>query len=517
MIFRSLYPDVEIPTATAPEYVLGRVRERADRPALIDGPTGRVLTYGEVDDGARRVAAGLRARGIGRGDVVVFHLPNVPEWAPLFLGALLAGAAVSGSNPLSPADDLARQLQMSRAKLLVTVTPLLDAAGEAARRVGIDTIVLADGGGPPLAALVATEPIDAPAELDPAHDLAALPFSSGTSGRPKGVMLTHRNLVAVLEQVQALYHYGENSVTVGVLPFFHIFGLQVLLNLVLRSGATCVTMPRFDLQLFLDVIEQHRVTHLSIVPPIALALATHPAAAEHDLSSIEAVLCGAAPLDAVLQERLSDRLGVPVVQGYGMTETSLAIAVCPMGKTSPPGVAGQLIPNVEARVVDVATGEERGVDEEGELCVRGPNIMEGYLDDPEATAATIEPDGWMHTGDVTRIDADGYISVVDRVKELIKYKGYQVAPAELEGLLLTHAAVADVAVIPSPDPEAGEVPKAFVVLREEVEPDEIVAFVAERVAPYKRVRRIEVVEEIPKSPTGKILRRVLVDRERGAH
>jgi acyl-CoA synthetase (AMP-forming)/AMP-acid ligase II len=328
-------------------------------------------------------------------------------------------------------------------------------------------------------------------------------------------MLTHGNLVANLVQSAAALPLHGEDVVIAVLPFFHIYGLQVILNGGLRAGATLVVLPRFDLETFLRAIQQHRATWAFVVPPIALALAKHPAVDGFDLSSLRQVLSGAAPLSADLARAVTRRLGCRMLQGYGMTETS-PVTHTNSGPTveTKPGSVGALVANTEGRIVDPETGRDLGPGEQGEICVRGPQIMKGYLGRPEATAAMIDKDAWLHTGDIGYADADGDFFVVDRLKELIKYKGCPVAPAELEALLLTHPAVADVAVIPSPDDEAGEVPKAFVVTRAQVTPEELMAFVAERVAPTKRVRRLEMIDQIPKSPSGKILRRVLVDRER---
>jgi len=367
----------------------------------------------------------------------------------------------------------------------------------------------------PFAALLDNDGDPPAVSIDPTNDLAVLPYSSGTSGRPKGVMLTHRNLVAVTRQVEAQAQIDETWRTLGILPFFHIYGQAVLMNFPLYLGGLCVTMPRFDLAEFLRLIQEYRLTHLYVVPPIVLALAKHPLVDQFDLSSLRLVGCGAAPLDEELQRACAERLGCLVTQGYGMTETSLACHTTPQDPARVRrGSVGLTLTNMESKIIDVVTGAELPAGERGEICVRGPNVMRGYWNDPEATARTIDAEGWLHTGDVGYADADGYFYVVDRVKELIKYKGMQVAPAELEGLLLSHPAVADAAVIPSPDEEAGEVPKAFVVLRTPLATAELMDWVAGRVAPHKKIRRMAVVDAIPKSASGKILRRVLVEQER---
>src|SRR4029079_14722083 len=363
--------------------------------------------------------------------------------------------------------------------------------------------------------LIKATDVPPPALAADPEAVVALPYSSGTTGLPKCVMRTHATLVANLAQSAAALPLEGHDVVIAVLPFFHIYGLQVILNGGLRAGATLVVLPRFDLETFLRAIQQHRATWAFVVPPIALALAKHPAVDGFDLSSLRQVLSGAAPLSADLARAVTKRLGCRMLQGYGMTETS-PVTHTNSGPTveTKPGSVGALVANTEGRIVDPESGRGPGPGEQGEICVRGPQIMKGYLGKPEATADMIDKDGWLHTGDIGYVDEDGDFYVVDRLKELIKYKGCPVAPAELEALLLTHPAVADVAVIPSPDDEAGEVPKAFVVTRAQVTPEELMAFVAERVAPTKRVRRLEMIDQIPKSPSGKILRRVLVDRER---
>jgi acyl-CoA synthetase (AMP-forming)/AMP-acid ligase II len=292
-----------------------------------------------------------------------------------------------------------------------------------------------------------------------------------------------------------------------------VFGLQVLLNLGLAAGATLVVLPRFEIESFLTAVERYGVTYTALVPPVVLILSTHEAVDRYDLSRLQRINCGAAPLSAAVSNACSSRLDCAVEQGYGLTETAPVTHITIPGRNTE-GRVGPLVPNTEAKIVDLVSGESLGPNSPGELWVRGPQTMKGYLNRPEATAAMIDEDGWLHTGDIACVDGEGSFAIVDRLKELIKYKAYQVAPAELEAVLLTHPAVADVAVIPSPDLETGEVPKAFVVLRSPANAEELMAFVAERVAPHKKVRRVEFIDRIPKSPTGKILRRVLVEQER---
>src|SRR5262245_18690659 len=516
-IVLSPHPDVTIPDLALHEFVLADAVGRADQAALIDGPSGRTLTYGQLAGGVRRVAAGLAARGLAKGDVFAIFSPNLPEYALAFYGVSAAGGTNTTVRPPHNADQPANPPNDAGARFLLTVPPFLDKALDAAGRSGVEEVfVLGEAeDATPFASLLAAGDTAPGIEIDPATDLVALPYSSGTTGLPKGVMLSHHNLVANLCQGEPVLLAGEGERLIAVLPFFHIYGLVVLMASALARGSTLVTMPRFDLEQFLSLLQDQRITRAYLAPPIVLALAKHPLVDAYDLSSLKSVFSGATPMDASREQACTDRLGCEVIQGWGLTETSPVVTTNYNAPRGPqPGSVGVPLPNTEMRVVDPATGADVSRGETGELLVRGPQVMQGYLNAPEATAAMLDPDGWLHTGDLGRIDEDGYVYIVDRVKELIKYKGLQVAPAELEAVLLTHPKVGDAAVVRFPDEEAGEVPKAFVVAREPVDPEELMGFVAERVAPYKKVRQVEFVDEIPKAASGKILRRVLMDRDR---
>jgi acyl-CoA synthetase (AMP-forming)/AMP-acid ligase II len=506
-------PAPAIPDVDLAAFTLAKSAELGGKPALIDGPSGRTITFAELAVQVDALAGALAARGIGRGDVVALFLPNLPEYAVIFQGVLRANATNTTANPLYTDRELGHQLTNSGASMLFTVAAFLDTARVAAEQAGITDIVLvdqADGDDPTLADLLAEGAAPPRVDIDPATDLAVLPYSSGTTGMPKGVMLTHRNLIANVLQIDEVFRITPDDVLVGCLPFFHIYGQTVIMNLGLRNGATVVTMPRFDLEQFLGLIAKYGVTLANVVPPIALALAKHPAIDDADLSSLRLIMSGAAPLGAELSNAVATRIDVPTIQGYGMTETSPVTHISP---TEPDrikgGSIGLPVPGTESRLVDPESGEDGT---RGELWVRGPQVMAGYLNNEEATKHTIDPEGWLHTGDIAEIDDDGYYAIVDRLKELIKYKGFQVPPAELEAILITHPAIADCAVIGVPDEEAGELPKAFLVVSGEVTDDEIKAFVAEKVSPQKKVRLIERIDEIPKSAAGKILRRQLAGK-----
>jgi acyl-CoA synthetase (AMP-forming)/AMP-acid ligase II len=519
-VYPSPHPDVEIPDRALTPFLLDRVRELGDRPAFVEGPSGRTVTYADLDRGIHALAGGLAARGFGKGDVFAMYLPNVPEYPIAFHGVALAGGTVTTINPLYTADELAFQLNDAGASRLLTIPQFLEVAREAAGRAGVEEVYVlgeADGAAPFSSLFDASAPVPE-VDIDPAEDVLVMPYSSGTTGGPKGVMLTHRNLIANLLQSEGVHPIDEGDRLLGVLPFFHIYGQTVIMNMGMHLGATVVTMPRFDLEQFLGVMQDHRVTFAHLVPPIVLALAKHPAVDAFDLSSLRIVFSGAAPLGPELEQACARRLGIKVIQGYGMTETSPVTHVRALDDAAHPGSIGPPVASTEARVIDWATGEDVAAGTDGELLVRGPQVMKGYLNNPEATARTIDGQGWLHTGDIARADEDGVFFIVDRLKELIKYKGFQVPPAELEAILLTHPAVADAAVVGSPDEEAGELPKAFVVVKPDAEAtgDELIAFVSEHVSPQKRIRLVEFTDAIPKSASGKILRRVLVDRERAA-
>ena len=515
MIYPSPHPPLDIPDTPLADFVLARAAARGSRPALVDSVSGCAISYAELPGLVDRAAAGLARLGLSKRDVCAIISANTIEYPIAVLALARLGVAATTASPLYTKDDLARHLADSGARVLITATSLAPTWSASADRVEhVFTFdrpdaasrarwfgeLLAEPGPPPDVA------------IEPDH-LFALPYSSGTTGLPKGVMLTHRNIVSNILQTDAASHYvHDEDVTVAFLPFFHIYGLTVICMLGLWSGATLVVMPRFELEPYLDLVERHRATLLHIVPPVVVALAKHPSVAGHDFSSIRKLFSGAAPLRADVIAQCMSRVGCVLQQGYGLTETSPATHVTSDDPAAIKyGSIGVPVANTEARIVDPATRHDVAPGQDGEIWIRGPQVMRGYLNCPDATRATIDEEGWLHTGDIGHADQDGHFYIVDRLKELIKYKGMQVAPAELESLLLSHPAVADAAVVPLPSEECGEIPRAFVVLKAPATAEELMAFVASKVAPYKKVRRLDFIDAIPKSPSGKILRRLLRD------
>ena len=518
---RSSYPDIEIPSASVYEVLFGGLDDAdLDRVALVDGTSGDETSYRQLIAQIDALAGSLAARGLEVGDRVGILCPNIPAFATVFHGVLRAGGTATTINSLYTVGEIANQLTSAGATWLFTVSPLFPQAAEAAKAAGIpdDRLVVIDGaeGHPSLHDLLFDRAAPPEVSFDPATHLAVLPYSSGTTGRPKGVQLTHRNIVANVLQSAELIPLTREDRVLAVLPFFHIYGMTVLLDFALLRRATLVTMPKFDLAEFLRITSDQRCSWVFIAPPIAVALAKHPLVDEYDLSAVKVIFSGAAPLDRSLSEAVAARLDCIVCQGYGMTETSPVTHVLPVGATElDRSSIGRALPNTECRLIDLESGADVEVPEEGpsapgELLIRGPQVMTGYLDDEEATRHAIDDEGWLHTGDIATVDADGVYTIVDRLKELIKYKGYQVAPAVLEAVLLSHPEVVDCAVIGVADDDGQEVPKAFVVRRgDELDEAAVMAFVTERVAPHEKVRLVEFIDVIPKSTSGKILRKDL--------
>jgi 4-coumarate--CoA ligase len=483
------------------DYVFVRAHEHPDRTAIVEVESGRSLTYRQLAERIRLGRARLAEAGARPGDVVALMAPNGIDYPVAFHAVVSLGAVVTTMNPNYTSDELSHQLRDAQASVLLCSPTHVEHAQAAMAGTDVRALI-------PLPELTDFAATADPGPVTDSTAVAALPYSSGTTGLPKGVMLTHANLVAQLDACAAGAPIEAGEVALAVLPFFHIFGMQVILNNVLAQGGTIVTMRRFDLEPALATVERHRVSHLFVVPPIVLALAQHPAVADYDLSSLRWILSGAAPLGADVAKAAGDRIGCPVRQGYGMTETAGATHL--PHPTGGPDTSGVALPGLECRIAG-PDGEALPTGGEGEVWLRGGQIMAGYWGHPDATAVTVDPEGWLRTGDIGRVDEHGNLTLIDRIKELFKCNGFQVAPAELEAVLITHPAVRDAAVVGVPDPAAGEVPKAFVVLREGATATaaELVEFLDGRLAGYKRIRHLEFIEAVPRNPSGKILRREL--------
>jgi acyl-CoA synthetase (AMP-forming)/AMP-acid ligase II len=501
----------QVPAQTVPQFIRQRMRRDPAAVAVVDGLTGLEISCGQLDHLIGRCAAGWAAQGLRPGDALLICSPNSIEWVIVALGAMAAGGRVSGANPAYTVPELTHQMRDSGARFAFTLPALLDNVRQAAAAAGCERIVV-DGeaeGCLSLATLLATTDAEPAVPQNPGT-LALLPYSSGTTGLSKGVMLTHRAIVSnVCQTLHAMEPPEHGVVMLAFLPMFHAMGFALTTLCGLAHGSKLVTLPRFEPQAFLQAIATHRVTDLIAVPPVMQFMAAHPMLDQFDLKSLRIVGAGGAPMSAALEARVSQRLGVPCTQGYGMTEVTAVLTLGFTPATMRPGSVGKLLPAVQMRVVDPATGHDMRYGQEGELWFRGPQLFSGYLNNPQASAATLTSDGWIRTGDLGHVDTDGFVFITDRLKELIKVKGMQVAPAELEALLVTHPAVADAAVIGRPDERAGEVAVAYLVARGALDPDALKSWLSERVAPHKQLADVVLVEAIPKNPSGKLLRRVL--------
>ena len=492
-------------------------REVGDKPALLMGD--RSVSFREVDQLSDRLAAALAKRGVRPGDRVTIFMPNSIEFVIAFYGALKAGGVVNPINAQSKEREIRFQVGDAGATAVLydaALAPVVDAVRSDLGSVRVFAVTgdeAPDGVERFDDLLVGNEAgISVPLGM---NDLAALPYTSGTTGFPKGVMLTHANLTANQQQFFAAVPVRRDDVFLNVLPYFHIYALNLLMTGAISLGATQVIMPRFDMVEYCTLVERRRATVCFIVPPIVLGLAMSPEVEKHDFSSVRFFFSGAAPLAPDPAKRMIQRIGKPIIQGYGLTETSPVTHANPIDAPVLESI-GVVVAGTEDKIVDLETGTKTLPNGEvGEICVRGPQVMRGYWNKPQDTADVIR-DGWFHTGDVGRRDDKGYVFIVDRKKEFIKYKGFGVGPAEVEAVLCEHPAVADAGVIGKANEEAGEIPKAFVQLRPNAQAtaDELIAFVKERIADYKRVREIEFIDKVPRTASGKILRRELAELER---
>ncbi|XP_019444593.1 PREDICTED: 4-coumarate--CoA ligase 2 [Lupinus angustifolius] len=523
-VFKSKLPDIplsnHLPLHT---YCFQNLSQFSNRPCLIVGSASKTYTYAETYLLCRKVAAGFSKLGIGKGDVIMILLQNSAEFVFSFIAASMIGAVATTANPFYTSAEIFKQLSVSKAKLIVTQSIYVEKLREHAK-IGEDFVVITVDDAPEdclhFSVVSEGDENEVPeVEIQP-DDTVALPFSSGTTGLPKGVILTHKSLTtSVAQQVDGenpnLYLTPED-VLLCVLPLFHIFSLNSVLLCALRAGSAVLLMHKFEIGSLLQFIQRYRVSVAMVVPPLVLALAKNPTVAEFDLSSIRLVLSGAAPLGKELEEALHSRVPQAVLgQGYGMTEAGPVLSMClGFAKQAFPiksGSCGTVVRNAELKIIDPQSRISLGYNQPGEICIRGQQIMKGYLNDEKATAETIDAEGWLHTGDVGYIDDDDEIFIVDRVKELIKFKGFQVPPAELEDLLVSHPSIIDAAVVPKKDVAAGELPVAFVVKSNgfDLTEEAIKEFIAKEVVFYKRLHKVYFVDAIPRSSAGKILRKDL--------
>lgn len=522
-------PELFRPPITFPDVPYDQLLRMAayrvpDRTAIIYH--NQYFTYREVVCMVNCIANGLHNLGLRKGERVCLLMTNRPEYTVSFIAAAGLGLVVSPMNPSYKDREVGYQLENSEASAIIIQRELLPLLQLVLSQKSLPNLkhVIVTGADTPESMpeaiawgkLLHESSPDQPPKVEiNGDDLLALPYSSGTTGLPKGVMLSHRNLTCNNLQFTTALQTNSADVALLFLPFYHIYGVM-LTGAFLACGATQVVMERFDLVQSLELCEKHGVTYYFAVPPIIVALANAPVDLSK-LKTVKYVFSGAAPLALDPTRRLEEKTGLEVVQGYGMTESS------PLTHSQPkdPGLVrkdsvGLPTHNTEQKVVDIETGEtELPVGQDGEIIIRGPQIMQGYWKAPEETAKTLR-NGWLYSGDIGHIDADGYTYIVDRKKEMIKYNGFGIAPAELEALLMEHPAVMDSAVIGIPDAETGEAPKGFVVLRagQNATPDEIIAFANGKLAGYKKVHYIEIVESIPKNASGKILRRELKELEK---
>jgi len=509
----------------------GLLRKSAERhpnnPAIIF--QDKRVTFKELDTLSDRFATALHNMKVKKGDRIALFLPNIPEYIISYYGALKAGAVITAMSPLFKERELDYQLNNSGAETIVTLDSSYPLVKGIQKKTKLKRIILT--GTPPTKFVEDLQvhlfqdlmerysPEPPKFEMNPMEDLAALQYTGGTTGVPKGAMLTHHNLLSNAVAFATWLHLREaEEVFMAALPLFHIYGMTTSMNAPIYGAEAMVLIPRFDPKEVLGAIEKHRVTMFCGVPTMYIMLLSHPEVAQYDLSSLRFCVSGGATLPPDVQKKFIELTGGALIEGYGLTEASPVTHVNPADatmKTVKIGSIGLALPDTEAKIVDLETGTRNlSFGEIGELVVRGPQVMKGYWKMLEETEAVLK-EGWLYTGDIAKMDEEGYVYIIDRKKDLIKYGGYSVYPRELEDVLYEHPAVKICAVVGKPDPVAGEIPKAFVVLKEgkKANEEEIIDFVKGRVAAYKRIREVEFRGNLPMTSVGKVFRKALRDEE----
>ncbi|KAJ6684653.1 hypothetical protein OIU79_014884 [Salix purpurea] len=501
-------------------------RPHHGKTAFIDAATGRQLSFKDLWRAVDSVSMCLHDMGIRKGQVILLLSPNSMFFPIVCLSVMWLGAIITTTNPLNTPREIAKQIADSKPSLAFTTPELVSKLTESSSSLPI--VLIDDEIGTSiktkakivstLSEMVKREPRESRVrERVNQNDTATLLYSSGTTGESKGVVSSHKNLIAMVQTIVERFRLNEGSHKfVCTVPMFHIYGLAAFATGILASGSTIIVLSKFEMGEMLSTIEKYQATYLPLVPPILVAMinGADQIRARYDLSSLQSVLSGGAPLSKEVIEGFSNKYpGVTILQGYGLTEsTGIGASTDTLEESRRYGTAGLLSPNTEAKIVDPESGKALPVNQTGELWLRAPSVMKGYFSNAEATSSAIDSEGWLRTGDLCYIDDDGFIFVVDRLKELIKYKGYQVPPAELEALLLAHPEISDAAVIPFPDKNVGQFPMAYVVRKagSNLSEKAVQDFIAGQVAPYKRIRRVAFIAAIPKNPSGKILRKDLI-------
>ncbi|ODM98582.1 4-coumarate--CoA ligase 2 [Orchesella cincta] len=515
---------------TIPEFIWSNLHKWEDAPAFECGVSGRKYTHGMINKLSRSFGAALKQHGLKRHDVVCLLLPNVPEYPIATLGAWEASLVVSPINPVYTPAEIAKQVNGSQSKVIIALSQFVPTVREVQKLSSSlkSIIVIGDAvdGCHSFSEMVKVNSQGVEfargSQFDTTDELALLPYSSGTTGPPKGVMLSHSNIASNLFQMTRpgyvetnFFEKGdEQDRFIGILPFFHSFGFTVVMAKTLYQGAFTRTLPKFEPPTFIKALREHKPKCVHLVPPLIAFMANSPDVTKNEFVSIRAIMGGAAPIGEALITRLLEKAGKYFFfqEGYGMTEMSPVSHILPgYTKNTKIGSTGVILPGTQCKIVDPSTGAALGANQRGEICVKGPQNMKGYFKNDKATAETIDSEGWLHTGDIGLFDEGECFWIVDRMKELIKVKGLQVAPSELEDMLRTHPDVADVAVIGIPDERAGELPRAYIVRKKEtLSENEVKEFIAEKVSDHKKLAGgVEFLPAIPKAASGKILRREL--------